>query len=214
MSPKPAPGTPLHVVAYPLARTNTLDPRNAMANVLAAYLRCATFRISGGLDADTVFNLEDVLEEWPDPSVELLEPVASIVREGAVPYRVHNCTPTPCEDTWDQCAETMLWKTGEAVADFQVDFWAQDTATRTAMAAALPALFNLGEERSGVLLAGDPEYFDRTVRATLLDHMRHDNPDSVYGNERRLTAKVRCEVDVVHLRHAKPLELKTPTEVL
>ena len=205
------PGTPLQVETgtdtFPLAAIGTLDPRNAMSEVLAAYLRCAVFKRGGGIVNDKPFALERVLPEWPDPSRAMEYPSASIIDNARIPYEEHSLTPTALEETWnvfEPC--TALWKTSEAVSTFQVDFWTTDAPTREAIAARLPSLFNPGEARAGVVLSGDPRYFRRPVRATLLDHQRMDTEKTVFEHERRLMTAIRCEVDVVQLRKAVDLE--------
>lgn len=208
------PGTPLQVVkgrdTYPLAAIGTLDPRNAMAEVLAAFLRCAEFRRGGGdIPIDKLFRLKRVEPEWPDPKKDIVYPSASIIDNANIPYEAHSLTPTALEETWGSFEkDTVLWKTAEAVADFQVDYWTTDTPTREAIAARLPSLFNPGEGRSGVVLSGDPRYFRRPVRATLLNNQRMDTENAVFERERRLMTLVRCEVDVVHLRKAVELQPK------
>lgn len=208
------PGTPLQVVegrdTYPLAAIGTLDPRNAMAEVLAAFMRCAEFRRGGGTTrVDKPFRLKRVEPEWPDPKKDIAYPSASIIDNANIPYEPHSLTPTALEDTWGSFGDcTVLWKTAEAVAVFQVDYWTTDTPTREAIAARLPSLFNPGEGRTGVVLSGDPRYFRRPVRATLLNHQRMDTENAVFERERRLMTLVRCEVDVVHLREAVGLQPK------
>ena len=209
-----APGTPLQVGegpdTFPLEAIPTLDPRNAMCEVLAAFLLCACFRRGGGtIGADKPFSLERVEHEWPDPKQEIVSPSASIIDNAGIPYEAHSLTPTALEETWDSFAPgTVLWKTGEAVATFQVDFWTTDAPTREAIAARLPSLFNPGEGRIGVVLAGEPRYFRRPVRATLVNNERMDTQDAVFDRERRLLTHVRCEVDVVQLRKAIELQPK------
>jgi len=206
-----APGTALDVVVgpdtYPIARIGTLDPRNAMADALATFLRCATFRRGGGLVADEDFALERVEPWWPDPKFSIDYPSASIIEIDEIPYEAHALTPTPLEHTWHVYGDdTVVWKTGEAVVSFQVDLWATDDPTREAMLARLPSLFNPGEGYAGVLLEGEAGYFRAPVRATLLEYERIDTPETVYGRERRALCVVRCEVDVLQLRCAVPLD--------
>lgn len=206
-----APGTPLDVATgadtYPLAAIGTLDPRNAMAEVLATFLRCAKFRRGGGKVGATEFGLERVEPWWPDPKRAIEYPSASIVEIDEIPYETHALTPTPLENTWDAIdPDTVLWKTGEAVVSFQLDLWCTDDPTREAMLARLPSLFNPGEGYSGVWLDGDPRYFGAPVRATLITHQRIDTEDTVYGRERRALCVVRCEIDVLQLRCAVPLD--------
>lgn len=182
-------------------RIGTLDARNAAAQALAAFLVQAVFRRGGGDDIDTEFGLEAVQEEWPDPAVQAVYPSASIVDAGAIPYQEHSLTPTALEETWGCFGDgTVLWKTAEAVCSFQVDYWCVHDSTREAIAASLPRLFNPGEERTGVVLAGPAAYYCRPVRATLETHQRMDTPGGIYTHERRLRTIVRCEVDVVYLR--------------
>lgn len=205
-------GTPLQVVegpdTFPLAAIGTLDPRNAMAEVLAGFLRCATFRRGGGdVPIEKPFVLKRVEPFWPDPKLDIAYPSASIIDNANIPYEAHSLTPTALEGTWnsfDPC--TVLWKTAEAVAVFQVDYWTTEDPTREAIAARLPSLFNPGEGRAGVVLSGEPRYFRRPVRATLLNHQRMDTENAVFERERRLMTLVRCEVDVVHLRKAVELQ--------
>ena len=215
MTTPPPVGTPLeHALAYPRASVNTLDPRNAMARVLAAYLSCLEFRRSDGRGGSDRFTLERVSEEWPDPSQELIEPTATVLDRGEVPYQEHHLTPTPCEDTLDlYCPGTVMWKTAEAVSTFSVDVWTPDLPTREAILAAVPAAFCPSEVRAGVLLQGDPEYFGLAVRATLLNHRRIDAEAAVYENERRAQLEVRCEIPVVHLRTVKVIEPRTQLDV-
>ncbi len=210
-------GKPLQVVegpdTFPLRAIGTLDQRNAMAEVLASFLRCAEFRRGGGdTPAEKPFALKRVLAEWPDPKRPIEYPSASLIDAEALPYQEHALTPTALEETWDSFEPgTVLWKTGEAVAVFQVDYWTTETATREAIAARLPSLFNPGEGRIGVVLFGEARYFRRPVRATLLDNRRMDNQNTVFERERRLMTMVQCEVDVVQLRKAVELQ---PRQVL
>ena len=192
--------------AFPVAATNSLDPRNACANTLEGFFRCARFVRAGGTAPDTLFRLDSIQRFWPSPQDTLCYPAASIIDTAPLPYEAHAFTPTALLDSWNVFApDTVLWKTSEMVCDFQVDFWATDDPTREAIAARLPSLFNPGESRAGVMLQGDKRYFNRPVRATLMNHQRADTEESVYENERRLQTTVRCEIDVVHLRCAIPL---------
>lgn len=211
-------GTVLQVVegtdTFPLAGIGTLDPRNAITETVAAFLRCAEFRRGGGTTgADKPFALKRVNFVWPDAEKLIVYPSASIIDAAPIPDEAHNLTPTALEETWDSfCPGTVLWKTGELVATFQVDYWCTDDPTREGINARLPGLFSPGEGRKGVVLAGDPRYFRRPVRATLLDHQRMDTENAVFDRERRLLTMVRCEIDVVHLR--KAVELQSRASVL
>ena len=205
------PGTPLQVTegvdTYPLHAIGTLDPRNAMAEVLMAYLRCAQFMRGGGDAPDKAFVLKRVVPEWPDPTEDTVFPSASLVDAGNVPYEAHALTPTPVDGTHNVFApNTLMWKTAELAHDFQVDFWCLDNPTREAIAARLPSLFSPGEARAGVLLSGDPRYFRRPVRATLLSSQRMDTQEAVWDRERRLMTLLRCEIDVVQLRNVTELQ--------
>lgn len=192
--------------AYPLAAMVVLDPIKAMANTLACYIGRTQFARDAGTQGKTVFKLERIYSEWPDEDTELVYPSASIIAIGDVPFQADGVMPHPMETSIEVfCPNTVLWKTAEGVADFQVDYWANDRNTRQAMAARVPALFSPGETRSGVVLAGDPQYFNLSVRATLLSAQRPDDEDNIYTHERRYRTTVRCEIDVVHLRQAVPL---------
>ena len=171
------------------------------------YLRCLEFvRWGGETGSDTRFVLADVLEEWPEASVPVRYPSATIVDAGSFEMEAHNFEPTPLEETFGVFGEnTMLWKLAEGVTTFQVDFWADDNATREAIAARLPGAFAPGEQGYRVVLEGSPLYFDRRVRAELLRYRRADSVNAAFVRERRLFAEVRCEVDVVDLRCVQPL---------
>lgn len=205
----PAMGTPLQAELgydrFPLGPAPRMDVRTAAAESLAAYLKNVIFLIAGGKAEDTEFRLNEVLPNWPESDVALNYPAASI-DDGPAPYEAHNFTPTMQENTYNVfCPGTVLWKTGELVVDFQVDFWTNTQATRQAIAAGLPRIFNPTETRSGVLLAGHPDYFHRAVRCTLMDADRADDGDTTYDRERRLRTVVKSEIDVVHLRQVTQL---------
>jgi len=178
-----------------------------MAEVLAAFLLGASFSRGGADEADKRFGLVAVEPIWPDPKVEAPYPSASIIERGPTAYEQHSLTPTCLDDTFNVfCSGSVLWKTAEAVATFQVDYWCCDDPTREGIAARLPALFSPGEGRAGVVLAGDPRYFRRPVRATLESNQRIDTANAVFDRERRLSTVVRCDIDVVHLRQAVELQ--------
>lgn len=186
----------------------TLDPRGAAALALAEYLRCAQFRRWGGNAPDTFFRLNAVQEEWPEPSVLLDYPAASIIDQGDTVMGASDFVPRALESTRDLFGkDTVLWKLHEAQMTFQVDFFTDDAPTREAIAAALPRLFSPAlDTRTGVILCGPPHYYKRPIRATLLRYRRMDDAGSVYPRERRLMAIVRAEVDVVDLRCAITLQ--------
>jgi hypothetical protein len=206
-------GQPIfHARPTPPAVLPLIDSRNAMAEVLVEYLRCVVFR-TDGLDAPpTDFRLNAIERQWPDAGKGLDYPVASVIDATEVIHERRS--PIPLEETLGQydCMvgysadpafpKTVLWTTGEAWVDFQVDFWLSNDPDRQAIASRLPQLFSPGQERTGVLLGGHPKYYDRVVRATLMSTSPIDTEQSVYPNERRLKAVVRCNVDDVDLRIA------------
>lgn len=207
----------------PPATLPLIGARDAMAGVLVEYLRCVVFRVAGGTAPHTEFRLNAVRREWPDASAGLDYPCASVIDATEVTHERR--TPIPLEETlgiYDPCIgyavdptfpKTVLWTTGEAQVDFQVDFWLSNVPDRQAIAARLPQLFNPGQERTGVLLGGHPEYYDRVVRATLLSTDPVDVENTVYPNERRLKAVVRCNVPDVDLRIATLLTPVATAEV-
>ena len=210
-------GTPIQATVgpdrFPLVGIPVIDPRNAAAEILAAYLRQVIFRIDGGLAESKEFRLNDVLANWPEVEEALDYPSASI-DDGVSNYEPHNFTPTMCEETLDCFGKgTVLWKTSELVVDFQVDYWTNTEADRQAISAGLPRIFNPTEIRSGVLLSGHPQYFYRPARFTLMDVDRIDTAESTYDRERRLKTVVRSEIDTVHLREVTQLRPTVVSEV-
>lgn len=192
------------VVYQATIKRPSVDSRSAMSEALAAFLTCATFTLWGKDAPDETFALRAVLRQWPEPSVPLDTPCASITDLGPAAYEAHSLVPTPLEDTIDAFGPgTVLWKTAECAVTFQLDLWAPDEPTREALAAALPALFSPGEDQYGVVVQGPETFFGRPVRLTLLDSQRMDNAFSIYPRERRLMVRVRAEVDEVHLRCAR-----------
>jgi hypothetical protein len=190
-----------------------IGPRLAMAEVLAEYLRCAVFRVAGQGGPDRSFSLERVQPQWPDASQALPYPCASVI-ERTDTFHEQQFQPRPDETTigaydcmvgFDQdpvFPKTVLWRTAEATAEFQLDFWTSALADRQAIEAQLSYLFSPGQERTGVLLGGHPRYYAQPVRVTLLSSRQVDEEDQVYPNERRLQVNVRANVDVVDLRLA------------
>lgn len=179
----------------------TIDARANASAVLAAYLKCATFRVWGDEGQDRSFQLAAVREEWPEPDVLMVYPSVSIVDLEDIPEQAHALVPTVLEATAGIYGEgTVLFKLGEAAATLQLDFWTDNLPDREAIAAALPGLFAPGEDGARVLLAGHPRYWNRPVRATLLSWRRADLEDDVYPRQRRLIVRLRVEVDVVELR--------------
>ncbi|MFW6087400.1 MAG: hypothetical protein ACODAG_09355 [Myxococcota bacterium] len=185
-----------------------MDPRAAMARALSAYLAQADFtRWGGGEEGeDVAFRLHQVLDHWPEPDRQLQYPSASVVDPAPAVFEAHNLTPTALEDTMGVWGEgTVLWKIAEAGHTFQVDFWANDEPTIEAISAALPGLFAPEETSSRVRLESESVHYCQTVKAALMDYQRHYAPGPVYAGERRLMARIRCEVDVVELRTASVL---------
>jgi hypothetical protein len=209
-STAPPVGTLLQAVVgpdrFPLARMSSIDPAKAAALALKAYLECAVFEVAG--KPPVRFKLNDVRAEWPESFQELREPAAAITA-AVVVEDGHNLSPTALEETLDRFGRgTVLWKTAEQQIDFQVDFWVTNKPEREAVAAALSALFAPTEGRDGIMVQGPHEYYEQTVRLTLVDHQRVDTPESVYERERQLRVTVRADIDVVHLREATLLDLR------
>lgn len=201
----------------------TIGARGAMAEVLAEYLRCAVFRVWGKDAQDTELRLTNVRTEWPDASAELEYPCASIIEQTDTFHEGGNFVPSPLEETlgvFDPCGpvpglpQTVLWKSADAVVNFQVDFWTSNLPDREAIEAELGTLFSPGEGRGGVLVGGHPRYFNRPVRLTLLSHRRVDTGTTAYANERRLQCAVRAEVDVVRLYRATLTSMNVSTDAI
>lgn len=188
-------------VLYPQVGKPLLDPAQAAAAVLAKYLSCLKF-VRWGRDApDTVFQLREVFDDWPEPDVELPYPCASVGEASPVVLGASSLTPRALEETFGEFgANTVLWKLDEIDIEFQVDFFATDIPTRDALAARLPNAFQPGEDGGRIVLVGNSLYYNRPVRAKLVSYQRMDNPDSVYARERRLRAVIECSIDVVDLR--------------
>ena len=192
--------------AFPVARIETVDARAAAALTLAKFLEAQSFMADGGTGPDEHFKLTSVSDVWPDVQKKLDYPTASIIDFGEHYYEEHSLVPTVLDETWNLfCPNTVLWKTSEAVLRFQVDFWATNENHRKGIAARLPALFSPGEGRRGVILQGDPCYYNRSVRATLLRQQRKDSEKTAFENERRIMTVIQCEIDVVQLRKAVAL---------
>lgn len=192
-----------HGALYESAAPALTDPRAACADALAAYLGRLVFTRWGADAPSTPFQLDRVTQEWPEPSEALLYPSASIVDVEDSALEGHALVPTPLEETYGVFGEgTVLWKVAEMPVTFQVDFWTDDAPTREAVAARLPSAFAPGEDGARIVLTGSSRYWGRTVRASLISYRRQDNAGSSFPRERRLMARVRCEVDVVDLRCA------------
>jgi len=210
MAKIPKVGTVLQVEAgVALARVAAKSATLAAAEALKAYLAGIDFVVGAGKDGLAVpFHLEAVALEWPDAeALKTLQYPSAAITTATVPHGSHAFAPTPLEDTIDVHGKgTVLWKTDELQIDFQVDFWCTDRPMREGIDAALPALFNLGEGRSGIMVQGPKEYFCQAVRLTLIEHEVVDEPESVFDGSRRLRALVRADIDNVHLRKAVPFE--------
>lgn len=188
----------------PLAAMNKLDPSDAAALTLKAYLEAAVFLVAGS--PDTRFQLKRVVIGWPENFQELEYPSASITSP-AVQEDAHAFTPTPLEETLDVYGPaTVLWKTAEQAIQFQVDFWTTNRLERRGISAQIHELFSPTDTRYGVMLQGPPEYWCLPIRFTLVSHERQDGGDEVQARQRRLRAVVLADVDVVQLRKAVRLE--------
>lgn len=208
----PPVGTLLHAEVgpsrMPLAKMAELDPREAAAQALAAYLAAGVFLIPGDKPGtDKRFKLNAVKFEWPNPKEPLDYPAAAITSSGPIPNDGHNLTPSMLEDTCDRFgAGTVLWKTAELSIHFQVNFWTTNKPERSAILAGLQEMFAPSEDRYGVIVQGPHEYYERTVRLTLDDHERIDTSDTVFQGERELRVQITADVDVVQLRKVTQLE--------
>jgi len=202
-------GTPLRVTTgpdtFPQAGTPTLGPRGAAAKILAAFLGCAVFVVYGGEAQNEAFSLNAVRHTWATPGEPLDYPVASILEsEITVGGQL---VPFPLEETIDRFSrDTVLWKSGETMLDFQVDFFLNTEAHREAVEAQLPTLFNPGEGYGGILLSGHPRYFYTPLRATLMGFELINDEGTAFNRERRIRAKIRGDIDEVQLRCAVTLQ--------
>jgi hypothetical protein len=206
----------------PEAIPGRMGPLEAMRVALAAYLASATFRTHGGDDPrDQEWQLRAVRQDWPPPDTELDYPCASIVPVPATDDSVGPLTPHPLEDTlglfdsWvgapDGSEATCLWRTGDAVATLQVDFWADREADRQAIEGALPALFAPNQRGNCLTVEGPELYFGQPCEYTLLSHHPDDSGLTAYRNERRLRCMVRARCAIVALRRATVMLTPTAT---
>jgi len=209
----------------PVAVTNTMGPRIASALALKAYLEAAVFVVDGGEANDRSFSLTTVREDWPTPNDDLDYPTASIVETAASVYDAHNLVPTALEDTLGvyDClvgnpegvpAKTVLWKEGELVTAFQVDFWTASKPEREAIEGALSAKFSPSEERTGVLLEGPEAYYSLPIRFTLMSTRNDDSAATAYPNEWRLRCSIQTESDIVSLRQVTLLTPQSAVDVV
>ena len=211
-------GRPIHVgPAYPPVGGSTMDPRNAMASALRAYLSGLVFLRSGlGSEPDQRFKLDRVLDNWPQPqNTDMDYPTASVVDTVDAMFDSHNLVPTMLEETLDVFGpQTVLWKTAECTTEFQVDFWTDGEPVREAIMARLPQAFAPGEGRYGVVVEGSQRYYDRPVRLTLIQCRRMDDAVSSYDRQWRATARVAAQVDAVHLRQVRELDAHIGIDVV
>jgi hypothetical protein len=197
--------------------TDAIDPEQAMAVVMRAYLEGLEFAINGNGGTtpvpSTQFRFEAVLDEWPDPGSQPPYPCATLSMS-EVPILAHKLGgPSALEDTWGRydcedkgIAGTCLWKLGEADATMQIDVWATNVAQREAILARLVSAFSPGEATSRLMLTGTPMYYCLPVRAQLLGYRRVDETDPVWANERRAIVSVNVNIDSVELRCATMLQ--------
>lgn len=195
-----------------LARA-VLSPSRAIMEAIAAYLRTATFWVTGSVPPRS-FVFRDVTAEWPDASKELPVPIAVLTEMRPTRTEAARMVPTPLEESLDVFAPcSVLWKLGEAECELALDCWTYSDAERVAIRAGLPGLFS-PDETSVALLAAPPEYYSLTVRAELVDVVDRDAPGTVYAHERRLRARLRGTVDIVQLRRASLLSPQVETRVV
>ena len=181
-----------------------LPPGKAIAATIAEYLAAVEFFVVGSRPPRR-FVLVNVSSEWPAPGARMPYPSATVTATRPTRLDMARRGPTPLDDSQDIYAPgTVLWKSGEAVAELAIDFWTNHDVERDAIAAALSGLFAPGDSGC-VLLAGPAEYWCLTVRAELLDAVDRDEPTAVWSNERRLRARVVGSVDIVELRRATVL---------
>jgi hypothetical protein len=202
-------------VPQQIAATQALDPRNAAALAISAYLENAVFVVAGeapegseepSAGLDQAFRLDKVTHVWPSGSEPITYPSASIIESGTPKY-AQDLTPYPLDDTWGKYGEdTVLWHLREESVTFQIDYWCNSDPTREAIAAHIEQLFSPDEDLAGVLIEGPPEYFCLSIRATLEDVRRMDTSETTLTRERRLMTTVVADVPVVQLRRAVALE--------
>lgn len=197
--------------------SDAIDPEQAIQTVLAAYLKSLEFIETGRAGPNRVasrkFSFNEVFDSWPDPNVDLPYPCASI-EAAAATYERHALTPSVLEQTfgtYDESgkATTALWKLGALVVDTQIDVFANGEGAREAMIARMPGAFAPAEDTDRVLLTGTPLYWCLPVRARLLTHQRMDEEGPIYANEWRARFSVRCIAEVVELRCANLLSVRS-----
>jgi hypothetical protein len=215
-------GTPIldDGLGVTLVPTDAIDPEQAAADVLASYLRTLTFFVNNRAPQSDPplptqqFQFEKVFDEWPEADRELPYPCAT-VHAAEAPYSHHALVPTPLDGTFGlydvpgAMRGTVLWKTAELDAAFQVDVWTRDVAKREAVLARMQSAFAPEEGSARVMLTGTPSYWNLPIRASLEPDAiaRIDEPEPVYSHERRAIVRVRASVDVVDLRCATLLDV-------
>lgn len=195
-----------------------VPPEEAAAQALAAYLRTARLYVWAGTPAlgETSRRREiafaQVLDDWPDPTVELEYPSASVTGSGTGEH-LGGFTPSPIECTWDRPAGSVVWQVGWMRGELQVDLWADSKAMRNALAAQMAGLFNPRESMSGLLLYGPETYACAPIRYLLTTAASVDTQDTVYANERRFSMRVAYDVPLLDLRAARPLQATVRVDV-
>lgn len=212
-------GTPIlpEGLGFTVVPTDAIDPEQAIALVLAEYLRGLEFWINNRDLADPPtlskpFRFVEVFDEWPEADQELPYPCAS-VGSADVGYRGHALTPTPIEGTFgvydvpEAMRGSVLVKTAEVDQEFQIDVWTRDVPKREAVLARLSSAFAPQEGIGRVMLSGTPAYWNLPVRVSLNGYRRVDEPEPVYSHERRAVVRVQASIDVVHLACATLLDV-------
>ncbi len=109
---------------------------------------------------------------------------------------------------------TVLWVVGEWRETLIVEAWCEEPPQRYAIAVALEdALAGPAEERFSVLLRV-PDYYDQTVRFTVLGGAYPDDPDMAAKGRRQGTFRLQMEYLAVRLRHYAVLQPSTEVHVL
>ena len=184
-------------------RAPDMDPRTAIAKAAKRLLEVACFRVPGGKVDDTSLKLKNVNLSWPEPSVPMEYPCATIIDYGQMKMEACNLVPTCLEDTFERFGDnTVVWRTCDMVGDMQVDIWSDNEVEREAIAAQLPIIFNQPGVRYGVVVRASSAYFNMPIRLSLVGCQRMDTEATAYIRERRLMVQIRAEIPEVHLRKA------------
>lgn len=197
--------------------SDAVDAEQAIQLAVGEYLRGLEFvqtgRAGTRLVAPRRFRFVDVFDEWPEPNRALAYPCAALHSPVAT-YARHALTATTIDASLGRYdgegrRRTVLWKLGELTMDLALDVFASTPGDREAVLARLPSAFAPGEDAARVLLRGSPLYWCLPVRARLLEHRRIDEADAIVAHEYRARALVRADVDVVDLRCATLLDVRT-----